>query len=151
MNYTIAKQYPEDKPRIMIIKPSGNVRIIKNPNYNAEKYQNKSLKKAPAICSHVDLALAIDIDLVETNNIIKTKCLTCQRNLKIKLTTYSLLHEPSNKLCAKKDYLTKKDAETVLNRCRLQARKNRPTRVYHCPKCKNWHLTSNKFYDKKRR
>jgi len=44
--------------------------------------------------------------------------------------------------CPKVGYRTKKFAQTILNLAREKRRKRRPERVYACPHCNLWHLTS---------
>jgi len=44
--------------------------------------------------------------------------------------------------CGKITYKTAKDAKTVLNFARHLKRIKRAERVYHCPDCNGWHLTS---------
>ncbi len=46
--------------------------------------------------------------------------------------------------CSKQQF-TKKEAKTVLNHCKKEHRNE--CRIYECPECNFWHLTSLEIYE----
>ena len=48
--------------------------------------------------------------------------------------------------CSKEKF-DKKSAKTVLNHCKKEHRKE--CRIYECPECKCWHLTSEPEYEER--
>ena len=56
--------------------------------------------------------------------------------------------------CKKKPFKSRPEAMKTLTRLRKFAKKGRPVtvvKVYKCQICKNWHLTSNRYFKPKKK
>ena len=104
----------------------------------------KLIKYAQALFCHHSFEAVLDLSMRPGNHDIKAKCFKCTETLPVRVTTYqSSMPEPPID-CGKKSYKSRKDALTMLNLRRNANTDHRPTRVYSCPQCHSWHLTSQK-------
>lgn len=92
-------------------------------------------------CNHKFYSL-IDLDLMQDGELHEVRCEKCKKKIVFSLIAYSIYENRQSKKCCGKMAYSKKDAQATLNKCQKQKRKKQPVRIYHCPLCKKWHLTS---------
>ena len=93
-------------------------------------------------CKHTKLEIAFALEEVKSS--YNVKCPECQEDITILTVGYKFNRQSIEKRqrgCAKKLYLTRKDAETVRN---WQLREGHADylRIYNCHICQGWHLTN---------